>query len=128
MHGKPIGRSNGKPMLTRTEKGICSSWRRNAGGANIMSDNKAHDEKERVRIAPQPDGLFHLVTGRDWLRSFCGIRLARYESRYVLLYHYGSEPSHCRECAAVLDQRAKFPESANEELKPILEGSPNYSP
>jgi hypothetical protein len=86
-----------------------------------MSDNKVHDEKETVRVALQPDGLFHLVTGRDWLRSFCGIRLARYESRYALLYRYGSDPTHCRECTAVLDQRARFPQTPNEELKPILE-------
>jgi hypothetical protein len=74
-----------------------------------------------VRGALQPDGRYHLVTGRDWLRSFCGIRLTRHEYRLISLYRYGSDPQHCRECTAILDERARFPESPNEELKPILE-------
>jgi hypothetical protein len=86
-----------------------------------MSDTKTDDEKRLVRIALQPDGVFHLITGRDWLRSFCGIRLTRYQTCYEFLYLYGSDPQHCRECAAILDERAKFPKSPNEELKPILE-------
>jgi Protein of unknown function (DUF2786) len=86
-----------------------------------MPDTKIDDEKQYVRVALQPDGLFHLVTGRDWLRSFCGLRLTHQEARYALLYRYGSDPKHCRECAAIVDQRAQFPQSPNEELKPILE-------
>jgi hypothetical protein len=78
-------------------------------------------DEERVTVALQPDGQFHLVTGNDRFRSFCGIRLGRYEARYMLLCSYGSEANHCRRCAAVLDERARFPECADEELKPILE-------
>ena len=74
-----------------------------------------------IRVALQPDGLFHLVTGRDWLRSFCGLRLSHHDLRYTLIHRYGSDPNHCSRCAAILDQRARFPKSSSEELKPVLE-------
>jgi hypothetical protein len=75
-----------------------------------------------IRGALEPDGPLHLVTPRDKLRSFCGIRLTRPEYHlFDSLHGYGSDPQHCRECAAILDRRARFPESPNEELKPILE-------
>ena len=74
-----------------------------------------------IRVALQPDGLFHLVTGRDRLRAFCGLRLSRHDQRYTLIHRYGCDANHCNRCAAILDQRARFPESASEELKPVLE-------
>jgi hypothetical protein len=69
----------------------------------LMPDNETGQQNQYVRIALQPDGLFHLVTGRDWLRSFCGLRLTRYELRYTRLYRYGSDAKDCRQCAAVLE-------------------------
>jgi hypothetical protein len=74
-----------------------------------------------VRGALQPDGQYHLVTGRDRLRSVCGIRLTRHKYCLWDLHAYGSDPRHCQECAAILDRRARFPDSPNEELKPVLE-------
>jgi Protein of unknown function (DUF2786) len=76
---------------------------------------------ERVCIAYQPDGRAHLVTGRDRWRSFCGLRLSRYEERYGLAHWFGAKSADCRECAAVLDKRARFPETVNEELRPVLD-------
>jgi hypothetical protein len=86
-----------------------------------MSGTCISDENETARIALQPDGLVHLVTGGDWLRSICGIRLVRHQIRYIKIYRFGSDSNHCRQCAAMLDQRARFPQNPNEELKPILE-------
>ena len=79
------------------------------------------DDREFIRAARQPDGILHLVTGRDWLRSFCGLKLKRHEQCYEQIHRYGSDPSHCSRCAAILDQRAKFPTRPNEELKPVLD-------
>jgi hypothetical protein len=82
---------------------------------------KFDPQKENVRVALQPDGLYHLVTGRDWLRAFCSLRLKRHELCYMARYRYGADPSHCLRCAAILDRCARFPEKPNEELKPVLE-------
>jgi hypothetical protein len=82
----------------------------------MISDRESH-----LQLALQPDGCLHIATGRDWLRAFCGMPLKRYQPRWCLLYRFGSESNHCRECAAVLDRRAKFPAEPNEELKPVLE-------
>ena len=76
---------------------------------------------ERVCIAYQPDGRAHLVTGRDRWRSFCGLHLSRYEERYGLAHRFGANSADCHECAAVLDKRARFPETINEELRPVLD-------
>jgi hypothetical protein len=62
-----------------------------------------------------------LVTGHDWLRSFCGQRLKPYESCYILLCYYGLRDNHCPQCAAILDNRAKFSLGPNEELKSIID-------
>jgi hypothetical protein len=79
------------------------------------------NDEGMIRVALQPDGVFHLVTGHDWLRSFCGLQLRPHETRYWPVHSYGSEPNHCSRCAAILDQRPRFPQSSNEELKPVLE-------
>ena len=86
-----------------------------------MPKCESPQDRETVRVASQPDGLFHLVTGHDWLRSFCGLRLTRHDLRYTLMHRYGGDPHDCPRCAAILDQRAKFPEQPNEELKPVFE-------
>jgi hypothetical protein len=40
---------------------------------------------------------------------------------YTLIHRYGSDPNDCSRCAAILDQRARFPKNTDEEMKPILE-------
>jgi hypothetical protein len=78
-------------------------------------------DEGNIRVALQPDGLLHLVMGSDWLRSVCGLQLIRHDTRYEPVHSYGSKPNHCSQCAAIFDRRARFPQSSNEELKPVLE-------
>jgi hypothetical protein len=86
-----------------------------------MSDTKTDQDRKFVRVALQRDGRIHLVSGVDWLRSFCGIHLALYTPGYTFLHRYGAGPHDCRQCAAIVDQRVRFPESSNEELRPVLD-------
>jgi hypothetical protein len=72
---------------------------------------------ETCECAFQPDGLLHVVLGRDRWRSICGLRLHRYETRYANASRYGSQSHHCPQCVAILARRARFPQQTNEELK-----------
>jgi hypothetical protein len=70
-----------------------------------------------IHCARQPDGLLHVVLGRDCWRSICGLQLKRYETLYANESWYASQPHRCPQCVAILARRAKFPERTSEELK-----------
>jgi hypothetical protein len=81
----------------------------------------ARNPPKWLRFAPQPDGLAHVILGRDRFRSICGLRLARYETHYTEESHYASQPNRCPQCAAILARRAKFPGRTSEEQKAIVD-------
>ena len=83
--------------------------------------NDRYSTEKLIRFAPQPDGLSHMILGRDRFRSICGLRLARYETHYTEESHYASQPNRCPQCAAILARRAKFPGRTSEEQKAIVD-------
>jgi hypothetical protein len=74
-----------------------------------------------MRLAPQPDGLAHVIFPRDRFRSLCGLRLTRYETHYIEESSYVSLRDRCPPCAAILARRAKFPERTSEEQKAVMD-------
>jgi hypothetical protein len=72
-------------------------------------------------LAAQPDGLLHVILGRDRWRSICGLRLRRYAERYGDEDRYGSLPNCCPQCARILAGRAKFPAQTSTEQKAVID-------
>lgn len=72
-----------------------------------------------LRLAPQPDGLLHVVLRRYRRHSVCGLQLGRYEALLIDASLYGGHSSHCPECAGILAQ-AQSP-SHNPQTQPRKE-------